>query len=715
MDARYFINSTTVPDQLKESNKGDSYIRFRRTLEPQVQYKRSDGAWVGVKQRIENLTQEELELENTRMQMQMAVNKFNKNTFNTVLKELIEIQGKTEDTLLRLIESIFISVTRSGAWIKEFAQLCLKFWDSLKGNKTLASFFKTKLIDVFLKGTEISPEWIENYEKLKNQKIVTIEQLDEMNEELQFLERVQRTISIGSCKFLAHLYLCSFVTIDDSISCIKKLFSCAHDMNSEVICAYLTLVGHDISSIDKKREFLNKMVASFSERRLTCSMRVQFIIDDLLKLHKQNWVLRTKPGMSIKNVGQVSRFQSMVPDRNKSKGSQAKDSSSFYTNKTKFDLLSQKSENLIEVVAAHMNKHSNKREPTNQKPSGSYPNINVRKPIKTTTGPVLDHKAIKSFINPILSTFREISDNAKFVDDIKHNEISSSMDKVVNYFFEYIASNTSINYLCFGKLLLYLSDSGHLTKQDFLEGLIEFNKNFEDFVIDFPRLSNAIARCVLPLITSNTIDFNDYYQSFVTANFENPIDHLYNLFDELLLLINTDTAVHLWRQSKQNRSFKLDIEQKYNFLVDTNYVPQNIVKFDSIRGTYILSKTTVEYLSNLFKTDLNEFNNYLAHFCKLVYYCCPSSSSNDIDSFMLKTIQENKFLFSKAVSLYESFSSMYATFKNIFHVSDEEALLSVNFISRFTTTLTKENYVDFSVIKEMCSRPNNKIFIGELS
>ncbi|CAF0823993.1 unnamed protein product [Brachionus calyciflorus] len=243
--------------------------------------------------------------ESIERELRFVLNRLTPQNFQKLILNLLNLPINSEERLRLAVDIIFQNAISEELYSHLYAQAC-KLMSQIQVPFEHVSTKFINFLTILLKKCE--KEFDSDYHKdkyyeylIKEAEILTDEEkrkeiLTKANEQL---ERAKQNY-IGNIAFLGEIYNMSL--LDDAIihEGIQRLFEKQEkdEENLECLCKLLTRIGHKFDN-EKNKEKLNEyfdMLKNICDKRYSISLRIRFMILNLIELRENNWKPRHETG-----------------------------------------------------------------------------------------------------------------------------------------------------------------------------------------------------------------------------------------------------------------------------------------------------------------------------------------------------------------------------------------------------------------------------------
>ena len=319
------------------------------SLNQEVKLHTVENAWkpvVGAKKPVESGQDEEAKTVLLLKNFRGFLNKITPQKYDVIEGKIKELTIDTEDRLEKVMNLVFDKAVAEPAFCKQYAQLCqhlgLRHVTKLVVNKEGQEVeekveFRRLLIQKCQQGFERAIyEGIDVVGRMEDiEECINEVKKRQLEHELEEEKRRARQKSLGNMKLIGELYRLQILKAVIMVNCIHKLISEIGDNNLECLCTLLRTIGQQLEietqdtlnsdSLGRYFTRLNTIVNS-PELGKTISVRVKFLIKDILDLKSNKWQGPPQPVMSIPSHLQaigVSHSQNAAPQAGAAAGSGA--------------------------------------------------------------------------------------------------------------------------------------------------------------------------------------------------------------------------------------------------------------------------------------------------------------------------------------------------------------------------------------------------------
>ncbi|XP_055935893.1 eukaryotic translation initiation factor 4 gamma 3-like isoform X2 [Argiope bruennichi] len=233
-----------------------------------------------------------------------VLNKLTPQKFETLLAQLKGLNIYTEDRLAFVSNLIFENAINERKFSAVYAKLCkhlalIKV--SVSGMSDDNINFSKLLLDKCLEVFELSrSDELKDEENMKTLESADSHKRKELQLEYEEKKRKIKNKRLGNIRFIGELFKLNMFTEPITHVIIKRLLNQENEQSLECLSEFLKTIGKELddkeatkNSCDKQLDIYLAQIELIVEKRLT-SLRIRFMLQDVIDLKKNNWVPRRK-------------------------------------------------------------------------------------------------------------------------------------------------------------------------------------------------------------------------------------------------------------------------------------------------------------------------------------------------------------------------------------------------------------------------------------
>ncbi|KAI9136582.1 hypothetical protein BKA69DRAFT_140564 [Paraphysoderma sedebokerense] len=298
-------------------------------LEDYAPLEKSENRWTPGMKVSGQLSEEEIANQKLGRKAKGLLNKITLDNFERVSKQIVDIGVATISGLKTVIDEIFAKATDEANFASIYAMLCLKLYQEMKPVQELSEednkrVFRKLLLSQCQSGFENLPKWTQTEEEKqelseagitedadgpeesKKDESSAKKSSDTNEDEYEQMQKIKRR-ALGNITFIGELFKKGLLTEKIMHTCVQRLISNTDEEYIEALCKLLTTVGASLEHQKSKNlidHYFERMVKIQS--LTTLGSRIQFMIQDVIDLRANKWVLRTVVAASgPKTIAQI--------------------------------------------------------------------------------------------------------------------------------------------------------------------------------------------------------------------------------------------------------------------------------------------------------------------------------------------------------------------------------------------------------------------------
>ncbi|XP_071034173.1 eukaryotic translation initiation factor 4 gamma 3 isoform X2 [Parasteatoda tepidariorum] len=287
----------------------DSKTRKVISLSQNVKLHEADNAWKPFYKQDVAGGQLDLEKEKLKRSVQGILNRLTPQEFETLLTEVKNLNIDTEEKLCTVTDLIFEEAAAEPNSSFLYANMCkhLALIKVSTKNKDYVNFRKVLLRKCQKEFEEGRRDELKHEERVKALEEAAPEEKKELEQKMYDEDNKMRYRRLGYIRFIGELFCLKMLTEPIMHEYIKRLISQGDEESLECLCQLLKTIGKELDDRKVKGSKESMMKNYFTQmqkivdKRLTGS-RVRFMLQDVIDLRRNDWVLQNKP------------FQNRVPD-----------------------------------------------------------------------------------------------------------------------------------------------------------------------------------------------------------------------------------------------------------------------------------------------------------------------------------------------------------------------------------------------------------------
>lgn len=225
------------------------------------------------------------------------LNKLTPQKFQTLVKQMAELQIDSEARLKHVTDLIFEKAISEPGFSVAYASMC-RYLTQLKVPSESAPGtvvnFRAILVTRCQKEFEKDKDnQIEIDKKRKEMNAAKEEDKKQLQEELEMAEWQAKRRSLGNIRFIGELFKLKMLTESIMHNCVLKLLKAKDEESLECLCRLLSTIGKELD-IEKAKprmdQYFNQMNKITAEKKT--SSRVRFMLQDVIELRQNKWIPR---------------------------------------------------------------------------------------------------------------------------------------------------------------------------------------------------------------------------------------------------------------------------------------------------------------------------------------------------------------------------------------------------------------------------------------
>lgn len=226
------------------------------------------------------------------------LNKLTPQKFQTLVKQMAELQIDSETRLKGVTDLIFEKAISEPGFSVAYASMCRYLTQLKVPSETAAGTFVnfrailvTRCQKEFEKDKDNQIEIDKKRKELDDAK--EEDQKKILQEELEMAEWQAKRRSLGNIRFIGELFKLKMLTESIMHNCVLKLLKAKDEESLECLCRLLSTIGKELD-IEKAKprmdQYFNQMNKITIEKKT--SSRVRFMLQDVIELRQNKWVPR---------------------------------------------------------------------------------------------------------------------------------------------------------------------------------------------------------------------------------------------------------------------------------------------------------------------------------------------------------------------------------------------------------------------------------------
>ncbi|ESO89979.1 hypothetical protein LOTGIDRAFT_124155, partial [Lottia gigantea] len=295
---------------------GKKIIKTISISSQDIKLHKAEKAWEPERKKDKSeMTEEEIEETKTKdiyKQVKSILNKLTPQKFQTLLRQVTELDINTESRLIGVTDLIFEKAVSEPAFSVAYANLCrylsqLKVPSDSKPGEMVN--FRTILLTncqkEFMKDNDVESDLEERRKKIEE--ATSEEEKKTLEDEFQVAASSARRRSTGNIRFIGELFKLKMLTVNIMHNCVFKLLKSRDEENLECLCRLLTTIGKELDEAKAKTrvdQYFQQMSKIVSEKKT--SSRIRFLLQDVIDLRLRNWVPR-REDYNPKTIDQIHK------------------------------------------------------------------------------------------------------------------------------------------------------------------------------------------------------------------------------------------------------------------------------------------------------------------------------------------------------------------------------------------------------------------------
>eukprot|EP00105_Crassostrea_gigas_P039443 XP_019923591.1 PREDICTED: eukaryotic translation initiation factor 4 gamma 3 isoform X6 [Crassostrea gigas] len=306
---RDVVGYLSKPCQSRESSKG---------LEPQrdVTLHKAESAWKPKRMqetdKTINITEEFYK------KIRSTLNKLAPKKFQTLVKQVSEMEINTEERLQGVADLIFERAISEPCFCVAYASMC-RYLAMIKVASTSkqGEYVNFRAILLTRCQKEFDKDSVKEMEEMRKV-IAETQKREELCEELKMVEVKARNRSIGNIRFIGELFDLKMLTEKIMHDCLFNLLKTKDEERLKSVCELFLRFGKTLDTERAKPrmdQYFNQMDKIIQEKKT--SSRVRFMLQDVIDLRKCKWISNSKntnsktktqfPGVQNVRGGRIAR------------------------------------------------------------------------------------------------------------------------------------------------------------------------------------------------------------------------------------------------------------------------------------------------------------------------------------------------------------------------------------------------------------------------
>ncbi|XP_060872395.1 eukaryotic translation initiation factor 4 gamma 3-like [Metopolophium dirhodum] len=552
------------------------------------------------------------------LKVQSILNEITPDNIPSITERFKALPIDTIERLEKTIDLVFEKAIEEQSFAPLYSSLCLAMQYvqvSSKDGKT-ASFKKL-----------IISKCQSLFELDKAQKMDSAKKLTEINScedpekkkelKLKFEENKRRIHkrSIGNCRFMGELFKRKILTPNVMLYCIVNLNTKYDEEALECLCILLKTVGKELEQSYDLNDTFDKLTAlTFSDRKSKISSRIQFMIHNVIDLHRHKWINKKQnrqndnewnvvqnntkyrqPNYQIdqsklqgfkdnpsvltlgppkwsfttgKNMTFTSNNTYAVLNDDKKSSNSPQIMSNKNTSRKPVISESEERQRMMSGVASMMPQFAQST-PSINSSNSSQPKETVEEPVSELDSNIankinmkcknilLEYEQMQNFDDIIYS----LSEDETSVIRTRHEEFVTSMSLIT------LDSSPITRTTVTGKIFAELLSKKILSMDAITRGIDAVLKDWNDYLMDYPQFFSYIAAIIAPLLLSQdaSFDFNNLKDSCTSIRPDNSSKFFTEVLNKILSSKETQNIKEqlggiLWIYNKWNASENVTLD-----------------------------------------------------------------------------------------------------------------------------------------------------------
>ncbi|KAK6174828.1 hypothetical protein SNE40_013400 [Patella caerulea] len=297
-------------------NDGPKKIIKTVSISQDIKLHKAENAWEPGR-KVETAKNEEVDETEARTQeiykrVKSILNKLTPQKFQTLLKQVQDLNIDTETRLKGVTDLIFEKAVSEPAFSVAYANMCRYLMqlkvpsDSKPGEKVnFRVILLTKCQREFEKDKDVEIDLEARQKKIDEADSEDVKK--QLQEEMEIAATTARRRSIGNIRFIGELFKLKMLTENIMHDCVFKLLRSRDEENLECLCRLLTTIGKELDTEKAKPrvdQYFQKMQKIVGEKKT--SSRVRFMLQDVIDLRLCNWVPRREDN-NPKTIDQIHK------------------------------------------------------------------------------------------------------------------------------------------------------------------------------------------------------------------------------------------------------------------------------------------------------------------------------------------------------------------------------------------------------------------------
>ncbi|XP_062567019.1 eukaryotic translation initiation factor 4 gamma 1-like isoform X2 [Saccostrea cucullata] len=269
------------------------------SISQEVNLHKAESAWKPARKKDQSEIDEDTKkTEELYKKVRSILNKLTPQRFQTLVKQVSEMEINTEERLKGVTDLIFEKAISEPGFSVAYASMC-RYLAMIKVPSTSKSGEFVNFRAILLTRCQKEFEKDKDSEKEMEERRKVIEETqdakkkEELIEELNYSETKARRRSLGNIRFIGELFNLKMLTENIMHDCLFKLLRAKDEESLECLCRLLSTIGKELDS-DKAKprmdQYFNQMDKIVIEKKT--SSRVRFMLQDVIDLRKCKWVPR---------------------------------------------------------------------------------------------------------------------------------------------------------------------------------------------------------------------------------------------------------------------------------------------------------------------------------------------------------------------------------------------------------------------------------------